>query len=109
MDPWFHGCNVHSLVPWFRINHSRTNIFPFLSEQTSLVNIIATNCRGSTNKRFVKLSATTSGINDVKEAVKIAKNEAIMFKKETVLFIDEIHRFNKLQQVGTLCGIYHKY
>eukprot|EP00112_Aurelia_sp_Birch-Aquarium-sp1_P007909 Seg1863.4 transcript_id=Seg1863.4/GoldUCD/mRNA.D3Y31 product="ATPase WRNIP1" protein_id=Seg1863.4/GoldUCD/D3Y31 len=66
--------------------------------KTSLVNIIATNCRNSTNKRFVKLSATTSGINDVKEAVKIAKNEAIMFKRETVLFIDEIHRFNKLQQ-----------
>lgn len=76
-----------------------------LSEQTSLVNIIATNCRNSTNKRFVKLSATTSGINDVKEAVKIAKNEAIMFKRETVLFIDEIHRFNKLQQVCTICGI----
>ena len=46
----------------------------------------------------MKLSATTSGISDVKEAVKVAKNEAVMFKRETVLFIDEIHRFNKLQQ-----------
>ncbi len=48
----------------------------------------------------MKLSATTSGINDVKEAVKVAKNELAMFKRETVMFIDEIHRFNKLQQVS---------
>lgn len=40
-----------------------------------------------------------SGVNDVKEAVKIAKNEANSFKRRTILFMDEIHRFNKLQQV----------
>lgn len=45
------------------------------------------------------LSATTSGINDVKEVVKVAKNEQQMFKRKTILFVDEIHRFNKLQQV----------
>ena len=56
-------------------------------------------CKNNPSKRFVKLSATTSGINDVKEVVKLAKNEAAMLKRETVLFIDEIHRFNKLQQV----------
>ena len=49
--------------------------------------------------RFVKLSATTSGVADVKEAIKIAKNEQSLFKRKTVLFIDEIHRFNKMQQV----------
>lgn len=49
--------------------------------------------------RFVKLSATMSGVNDVKEAVKIAKNEVNSFKRRTILFMDEIHRFNKLQQV----------
>lgn len=38
-----------------------------------------------------------SGVNDVKEAVKIAKNEAKM-KRKTILFMDEVHRFNKLQQ-----------
>lgn len=41
--------------------------------------------------RFVKLSATMSGINDVKEVVKVAKNEA-QFKRQTILFMDEIHR-----------------
>ena len=49
--------------------------------------------------RFTQLSATTSGVADVKEAVKLARNERIMFKRKTILFIDEIHRFNKLQQV----------
>jgi len=47
----------------------------------------------------VQLSATTSGINDVKEVVKVAKNEQQMFKRKTILFVDEIHLFNKLQQV----------
>lgn len=38
-----------------------------------------------------------SGINEVKEVVKIAQND-LKYKKKTVLFMDEIHRFNKLQQ-----------
>ncbi|KAF9804106.1 hypothetical protein SFRURICE_020534 [Spodoptera frugiperda] len=65
--------------------------------QTSLANVIANICKEQNNLRFVKLSATMAGINDVKEVVKIAKNEA-QFKRQTVLFMDEIHRFNKLQQ-----------
>jgi replication-associated recombination protein RarA len=47
------------------------------------------------------MSATMSGVNDVKDAVKIAKNELRSFKRRTILFMDEIHRFNKLQQVLT--------
>ncbi|XP_026487927.2 ATPase WRNIP1-like [Vanessa tameamea] len=65
--------------------------------KTSIANVIAKICAEQSNLRFVKYSATMSGINDVKEAVKIAKNEA-QFKRQTVLFMDEIHRFNKLQQ-----------
>lgn len=38
-----------------------------------------------------------AGVNDIKEVVKIAKNEMQM-KRKTILFMDEIHRFNKLQQ-----------
>ena len=41
-----------------------------------------------------------SGVGDVKDAIKVAKNEQTMFRRKTILFIDEIHRFNKLQQVG---------
>ncbi|XP_075992533.1 ATPase WRNIP1-like [Anticarsia gemmatalis] len=65
--------------------------------KTSMANVIAHICKQQNNMRFVKLSATMSGINDVKEVVKVAKNE-LQFKRQTVLFMDEIHRFNKLQQ-----------
>ena len=67
--------------------------------QTTLAHIVANSARRSNKARFVQLSATTSGINDVKEVVKVAKNEQQMLKRKTVLFVDEIHRFNKLQQV----------
>lgn len=63
----------------------------FLSLQTSLANVVANICKEQNNLRFVKLSATTSGINDVKDVVKVARNEA-QFKRHTVLFMDEIHR-----------------
>lgn len=41
------------------------------------------------------------GVNDVKEVIKVAVNER-KFKRKTILFMDEIHRFNKLQQVVSL-------
>jgi putative ATPase len=44
------------------------------------------------------MSACTSGVGEVKEAIKLAKSYKDTFKKQTVLFMDEIHRFNKLQQ-----------
>lgn len=52
--------------------------------------------------RFVKLHATMAGVGDVKEVINIAKNEVRLFNKRTILFMDEIHRFNKLQQVRFL-------
>ena len=50
------------------------------------------------SSRFVKMSACTSSVSDVKEVVKVARNEKRMFGRQTVLFMDEVHRFNKLQQ-----------
>lgn len=70
---------------------------PFNPFQTSLAHVIASRCKTTQNSRFVKLSATMSGVNDVKQAVNVAKNE-LRFKRKTILFLDEIHRFNKLQQ-----------
>lgn len=68
--------------------------------QTTLAYIIANQCKTDNQEaRFVTMSATMSGVNDVKDAVKIAKNELRSFKRRTILFMDEIHRFNKLQQV----------
>ncbi|XP_013168237.1 PREDICTED: ATPase WRNIP1-like isoform X1 [Papilio xuthus] len=72
--------------------------------KTSIANVVAHICKESSTLRFVKLSATMAGVNDVKEVVKIAKNEA-QYKRQTVLFVDEIHRFNKLQQDSFLAHV----
>lgn len=67
--------------------------------KTTLAHIIWNHCnQNKEDFRFVKLSAVTSGINDVKEVVKQAKTFQDTLKKRTILFMDEIHRFNKLQQ-----------
>uniref|UniRef100_A0A336LTW2 CSON004707 protein n=1 Tax=Culicoides sonorensis TaxID=179676 RepID=A0A336LTW2_CULSO len=66
--------------------------------KTSFSNVIHQKCKESENLRFVKTSAAFgSGVNDIKEIIKVAKNEA-KFKRKTILFMDEIHRFNKAQQ-----------
>uniref|UniRef100_A0A182LUJ1 AAA+ ATPase domain-containing protein n=1 Tax=Anopheles culicifacies TaxID=139723 RepID=A0A182LUJ1_9DIPT len=66
--------------------------------KTTLANIIAQRCKlDSSTVRFVKLSATMAGVAEVKEVVKTAKNDA-KYNRRTMLFMDEIHRFNKLQQ-----------
>ncbi|XP_068621582.1 ATPase WRNIP1-like isoform X2 [Battus philenor] len=72
--------------------------------KTSIANVIDQICKESNVLRFVKLSATMAGINDIKEVVKVAKNEA-QYKRQTVLFMDEIHRFNKLQQDSFLAHV----
>lgn len=47
---------------------------------------------------FVQFSAVTGGVAEIREIIKKAKDEQNLFKKQTVLFVDEIHRFNKSQQ-----------
>jgi putative ATPase len=51
-----------------------------------------------THARFVQFSAVTSGVKDVREVVKQAQRDLDLHKRRTVLFVDEIHRFNKAQQ-----------
>lgn len=64
--------------------------------KTSLANIIAMKVKGEA--RFVKMSACNCGVAEVREVVKQAKSELTMLKRKTVLFMDEVHRFNKTQQ-----------
>lgn len=71
-----------------------------------MARIIASSARKIAGTKFVQLSATTAGIADVKEAVAVAKNHKSLLKKKTLLFIDEIHRFNKLQQVYVASYMY---
>lgn len=66
--------------------------------KTSLANILATSAKASGSVKFVKMSAVTCGVSEVKEVVQTAKTELKMFKRKTILFLDEVHRFNKTQQ-----------
>ena len=62
--------------------------------KTTLARIISNN----TNMDFLKVSAVTSGIKDLKKNIQIAQDNLKFENKKTILFIDEIHRFNKSQQ-----------
>lgn len=68
------------------------------SGKTTLANIIA----NSTDGKFVKLNAVTSGVADVKHVVEEAKNDYKIYHKKTYLFLDECHRFNKTQSDSLL-------
>lgn len=65
--------------------------------KTTLARIIA----NQTNSHFIELSAVTSGVKDIKEAIDVAK-EKLIYNQKTILFIDEIHRYNKTQQDALL-------
>jgi len=47
---------------------------------------------------FIPFSAVTSGVADVRKVIAKARDDKTLFKKQTILFIDEIHRFSKAQQ-----------
>ncbi len=66
--------------------------------KTSLAKVIA----NTTKSTFVQLNAVTSGIKELREVVEEAKNGLGMYNKKTILFLDEIHRFNKAQQDALL-------
>ncbi|MFH1252830.1 MAG: replication-associated recombination protein A [Candidatus Uhrbacteria bacterium] len=69
--------------------------------KTTLARIIA----NETTARFVALSATSSSVTDVRAAIKEAKEQQKFFAKKTIVFIDEIHRFNKSQQDAFLPAV----
>ena len=62
--------------------------------KTTLAKVIA----GTTSAEFTQLNATVAGKKDMEEIVRQAKDRMGMYGKKTILFVDEIHRFNKGQQ-----------
>lgn len=62
--------------------------------KTTLAKVIA----NTTSARFVQLNATMAGKKDMEEVVEEAKKTLGMYQQKTILFVDEIHRFNKTQQ-----------
>uniref|UniRef100_UPI00358E35DB ATPase WRNIP1 n=1 Tax=Myxine glutinosa TaxID=7769 RepID=UPI00358E35DB len=66
--------------------------------KTSLAHVIANLCRRRGNARFVTHSATSATTANIREVIQQAQNEQRLCQRKTILFIDEIHRFNKSQQ-----------
>ncbi len=62
--------------------------------KTTLAKVIA----NTTSAEFTQINATVAGKKDMEEVVKKAKDTLGMYQKKTILFVDEIHRFNKSQQ-----------
>ena len=69
--------------------------------KTTLAEIISEN----SNRKFYKLSAVSSGVKDVREVIDEAKKQNLFSGKSPILFIDEIHRFNKSQQDSLLHAV----
>lgn len=71
---------------------------PAGSGKTTLAMIIA----ATTNAHFTPLNAVTAGVAEVRQVVREARERRTMYGQKTVLFIDEIHRFNQAQQDALL-------
>ncbi|HEU5144164.1 MAG TPA: replication-associated recombination protein A [Dermatophilaceae bacterium] len=69
--------------------------------KTTLAHLVAT----AAERRFVQLSAVTAGVKDVRSVMEAAIRERDLYGRQTVLFLDEIHRFSKAQQDALLPGV----
>jgi putative ATPase len=69
--------------------------------KTTLAEIIA----GTTKSHFERLNAVTAGVADIRRVIAEAKERYNFYQQKTILFIDEIHRFNKSQQDALLPAV----
>jgi putative ATPase len=75
---------LHSMILWGPPGSGKTTLAFLLANLTSA--------------RFVAFSAVLSGVKEIRQVMAAAKEELSLYKKRTIVFIDEIHRFNKAQQ-----------
>lgn len=66
--------------------------------KTTLARIIA----NTTKAQFLSINAVLSGVKDIRESIDTAKKTLSLYRRRTILFIDEVHRFNKSQQDALL-------
>ncbi|QKE86103.1 replication-associated recombination protein A [Arthrobacter sp. NEB 688] len=69
--------------------------------KTTLAHLVAT----ASEREFVELSAVTAGVKDVRQVMEQAQRTRDLYARQTVLFLDEIHRFTKAQQDALLPGV----
>ncbi|HVM55420.1 MAG TPA: replication-associated recombination protein A [Acidimicrobiales bacterium] len=69
--------------------------------KTTIARVIATR----TDREFVALSAVTAGVKDVREVTEAARQRLVEEERGTILFLDEVHRFNKSQQDALLPAV----
>jgi len=69
--------------------------------KTTLAHLVAT----AAERRFVELSAVTAGVKDVRAVMDAATRDRDLYGRQTVLFLDEIHRFTKAQQDALLPAV----
>jgi putative ATPase len=85
---WIASDRVPSLVLWGPPGVGKTTLAQIISRETQ--------------SQFQTLSAVQAGIKDIKEAAERAKQTRRLSRRKTILFVDEIHRFNKSQQDALL-------
>lgn len=75
---------LHSCIFWGPPGTGKTTLAQLMAQKTQA--------------HFVQLSAVFSGVKDIREAVNVAEAKKNTLEQKTILFVDEIHRFNKAQQ-----------
>lgn len=73
--------------------------------KTTIASIVS----GQTDRRFVEVSAVSAGVKEVRAAIESARSELVRGGRETVLFVDEVHRFSKAQQDALLPGVENRW
>ncbi|HJR37349.1 MAG TPA: AAA family ATPase, partial [Nocardioidaceae bacterium] len=89
------GDQPMSLLLWGPPGTGKTTIASIVSQQT--------------NRRFVEVSAVAAGVKEVRAAIDAARAELARGGQETVLFVDEVHRFTKAQQDALLPGVENRW
>ncbi|MDW9381653.1 replication-associated recombination protein A [Chryseobacterium sp. JV558] len=82
---------LNSLILWGPPGTGKTTLAEIISEQSG--------------RKFYKLSAVSSGVKDVRDVIDDAKKQNLFSGNSPILFIDEIHRFNKSQQDSLLHAV----